>query len=133
VFTLQNFFSASHTLELLRQLERVGIRFSAVREVKEKKEKRATFAITGTFPFSRDKIKELMVQQGYGFHGKPTERTDFLLVGEKAGAKKLQQAEGLTMYEGRETLLREFPFLKSLEVNAPKVVASVRNVQERLF
>jgi DNA ligase (NAD+) len=117
VLTIQSFFTAPQTWEILQKLERCGIPFSAIREEPtNKKERKGTFAITGIFPFSREQMREQLEKSGYVYHEQPTKQMTFLLAGEKAGGKK-QKAEqyGIPIYQEREEIKLHFPELKELE------------------
>jgi NAD-dependent DNA ligase len=60
VDTLQAFFSYPQTQQLLQQLQAYGLRFSAVQEEKQPQEIVGTFSITGSFPVSREQIREVL-------------------------------------------------------------------------
>jgi NAD-dependent DNA ligase len=84
-------------------------------------EAKGTFSITWSFDLSREKIAELFQQQGYIFHEQPIKTTDFMLIGEKAGSKKIKAQElWITLYEWRETICKQFPFLKNIDNNIQK-------------
>lgn len=62
-----------------------------------------------------------MQQHGYIFHEQPSKMTDFMLIGEKAGSKKEKAQElGLKIYEGREHITKQFPFLKNNQDDSAK-------------
>ena len=70
-------------------------------------------------------IAQEMQKNWYLFHDSPIKTTDMMLIGEAAGSKKTKaESLGLKIYEWRDIVLKEFPFLKNIlgEVtNKPKV------------
>ncbi|MCX6824627.1 MAG: NAD-dependent DNA ligase LigA [candidate division SR1 bacterium] len=123
VETIKNFFHAKHNLELLHKLESYGVNMDPKKYSDHLKasEAKASFSITGSFVLPREKISELFQQQGYLFHENPIKTTDFILIGEKAGSKKNKAQDlGITIYEGWENIIKQFPFLKSLSNELPK-------------
>jgi NAD-dependent DNA ligase len=119
----------------LKKLEHCGINFSAVRKVQVEREVVGTFSLTGIFPFDRGEIKELLEKNGYLFHEAPTRQTDFLLVGEKAGGKRLKAEQyGIPLYEGREAIKQHLPIVEELEkAVAQKLPKASSTTQESLF
>jgi NAD-dependent DNA ligase len=90
-----------------------------------------TFSITGTFDLPREEIVQIFEKQGYKFHEQPTKTTDFMLIGEKAWSKKAKAQEAwITIYEGRENIKNQFPFLKNLQ---PEKKSSPKINQSSLF
>jgi hypothetical protein len=68
------------------------------------------------------------------FHEKPGKETDFLLVGEKGGGKKqTAEALGILIYEGRDSILEQFPFLKTLKKTPSLKSQQFTNTQKSLF
>ena len=52
-----------------------------------------TIVVTGTFDKPRSYFEDLIVSHGHIFGTGITKKTDYLLVGEKAGGNKLKAAE----------------------------------------
>lgn len=125
VESITSFFTSKHNLKILDQLQQSNVNFDPKKytDLIKASEAKWSFSITGSFDLSREKIAELFQQQGYLFHESPTKSTDFILIGDKAGSKK-EKAEklGLSIYEWRETITKQFPFLKNIttETSKPK-------------
>jgi NAD-dependent DNA ligase len=84
-------------------------------------EAKGNFSITWTFDIPREKIAEYFQKNGYIFHESPIKTTDFILIGEKAGSKKNKAQElWITIYEWWESIIKEFPFLKTITTIDPK-------------
>jgi DNA ligase (NAD+) len=125
VESITSFFHDAHNLKLLEQLEQAGVNFDPQKytDLIKADEAKGTFSITGSFDLPREKIAELFQQQGYLFHESPIKTTNFMLIGDKAGSKKTKAQElWITIYEWRETIVNQFPFLKkvSSETSKPK-------------
>ncbi|MFA6255624.1 MAG: NAD-dependent DNA ligase LigA [Candidatus Absconditabacterales bacterium] len=125
VENITKFFHDKHNLKILGQLEKAGVNMDPMKYTDHLKasEAKGSFSITGIFPISREKIAEYFQQNGYLFHESPTQTTDFMLIGEKAGNKKIKAQElGIKIYEGRETIIKQFPFLRNIisEGSKPK-------------
>ena len=126
VESITGFFQNKHNLKLLEQLEQVGVNFDPKKytDLIKASEAKWNFSITGFFDLPREKITELFQQQGYLFHESPIKTTDFMLIGDKAGSKKTKAQElWITIYEWREIITKQFPFLKTIttETNKPKI------------
>lgn len=140
IISLQNFFSNPQTLEVLYQLQNYGLHFSATLPLKDKvlgsnpNSNKWTFSITGSFPYSREQIKEKLESEGYIFHENPTKSTDFILIGDKAGNKK-KKAEDywITIYEWQTEIENNFPILKTLENIPTPTKKENNNLQTSLF
>lgn len=125
VESITKFFSTKHNLNMLDELKAYWVNFDPQKynDLLKASEAKGSFSITGTFPIPREKITEFFQKNGYIFHESPTKTTDFMLIGEKAGGKKAKAEElGITIYEGRDHIVKEFPFLKTIanESNKPK-------------
>lgn len=125
VKNMTKFFHAKHNLKLLEQLKEYWVNMNAKKYSDHLKasEAKGSFSITWSFDFSREKIAELFQQNGYLFHESPIKNTDFMLIGEKAGSKKTKAQDlWIQIYEWRETIVKQFPFLKSIanEISKPK-------------
>lgn len=111
------FFHDKHNLYLLQQLRDYGVNMDPEKynDVLKKDNAKGSFSITWSFDLPREKIAEYFQQEGYLFNENPTKTTDFMLIGEKAGSKKVKAQElWITIYEWRETIVRQFPFLKNI-------------------
>ena len=125
VESITTFFHNKHNLKLLEHLEKAGVNMdpNTYTDLIKASEAKGSFSITGSFDLPREKIAELFQQQGYLFHESPTKSTDFMLIGDKAGSKKTKAQElGLIIYEWREIIVKQFPFLKTItnETSKPK-------------
>jgi len=126
VESITNFFQNKHNIKLLEQLEAYWVNFDPKKYTDRIKENKAKwiFSITGTFPLSREKITEYFQQNGYIFQENPTKTTDFMLIGDKAGSKKVKAQElWITLYEWWDSIINTFPFLKAIssEWAQPKI------------
>lgn len=124
--TISTFFSNPAKLQLLEQLKNYGVNMDPKKhnDLIQIDDSKGNFCITWSFDLPRKKITELFQQQGYTFHESPTKTTDFILIGEKASSKKTKAQElWIVLYEGRETIIQQFPFLKNItpESNKPKI------------
>ncbi|MFA7298316.1 MAG: NAD-dependent DNA ligase LigA [Candidatus Absconditabacterales bacterium] len=123
VETITQFFSNKEKLQLFHQLQSYGVNMDPKKysDLLRASDAKASFSITGSFDLSRDKIAEYFQQNGYLFHESPTKTTDFMLIGDKAGSKKVKAQElGLIIYEGRDTIVKQFPFLKDIQNEGDK-------------
>ena len=126
VESITSFFTNKHNLNILQQLEKAGVNFDPTKytDLIKASEAKGSFSITGSFDLPREKIAELFQQQGYLFHESPIKTTDFMLIGDKAGSKKTKAQElWITIYEWRENIVAQFPFLKNIsnESSKPKI------------
>jgi len=116
VLWITEFFAQN--MALLRSLESAGVNFDASRYIAEFVDEKASkwyFSITWTFPISREKIIQEMQKNWYLFHDSPIKTTDFMLIGESAGSKKIKaESLGLKIYEWRDLVVKEFLFLKGI-------------------
>ncbi len=91
------FFQNSKNIETIQRLKKAGLQF----EIKEIHEpisnvlEGKTIVISGTFSISRDKIKDLIAQNGGKNTSSISKNTDYFLAGENCGPKKLQQVDTL--------------------------------------
>ena len=127
VETIATFFSDQKNLHLLEQLKNYGVNLDPKKYSDHINTDTAkwSFSITWSFAISREKIADLFKEQGYIFHESPIKTTDFMLIGEKAGSKKTKAQElWITIYEWWETIIKQFPFLKTIpnkKKNTPTV------------
>ncbi len=118
VETIANYFSDKSKQKLLYRMLEAGYQF--VCETGNLREKEH-FSITGTFAVSREIITQAFQKEWYVFDENPTKTTNFMLIWDKAGSKKEKsESMNIKLYTDREQLKKEFPFLNSLSISAPK-------------
>jgi len=92
------FFNDEKNIEILKTLEKLGLKISNPDYASEKKEERPieglTFVITGTLPKPRNEVEDLIESLGGHASSSVSKSTDYLVVGEDPGSK-LQKAEAL--------------------------------------
>jgi len=123
VETITAFFSDTKNLDVLEQLKNYGVNMdpNKYNDLIKASEAKWSFSITWSFTIPREKIAEYFQKQGYIFDGSPTKTTDFILIGDKAGSKKTKAQDlWITIYEGRETITQQFPFLKGIQTESSK-------------
>ena len=121
--TISTFFSDQKNLDILEQLKNYGVNIDPKKynDLIKISDAKGSFSITWSFTIPREKITEYFQQQGYLFNESPTKTTDFMLIWEKAGSKKTKAEElWITIYEGRETIVQQFPFLKDIQTESTK-------------
>ena len=86
----QSFLIAFQNKELVEDLKRLNEKgvFFKKKNKKETKLKGLKIAITGTFPLPRQEIQQKILEQGGQVSSQLSQKTSFLLVGEKPGSKK---------------------------------------------
>lgn len=88
--SIEEFFGNAQNLELLEELESLGLNLKGVQESGPASLalEGLTFVITGTLPsLSRNEAKDLIEGHGGKVTGSVSKNTDFLLLGEDAGSK----------------------------------------------
>ena len=123
--TISTFFTNPKNLQLLKQLENHGVNMDPTKynDFIKIDDSKGNFSITWSFPLSRKTITDLFQQQGYIFQESPIKTTDFILIGDKASSKKAKAEDmWITLYEWREHITQQFPFLKNIahESNKPQ-------------
>ena len=116
VENIKEFFHDKNNLEIINQLKAYGVNINPQKYTDNSKSTQLkwSFSITWSFDIPREKITDLLQQEGYIFNEQPTKTTDFILIGEKAGSKKAKAQElWIVMYEWRDTIIQQFPFLKN--------------------
>ena len=126
VENMTNFFHNKHNLKLLEQLKDYGVNMDSNKysDLLKASDAKGSFSITWSFDLPREKITEYFQQNGYLFNESPTKKTDFMLIGDKAGSKKTKAEElWITIYEWWDTITKQFPFIKKIsnEDNKPKI------------
>lgn len=98
--SLALFFQSPETRELLTSLEQKGLNFDA-QKYQMLNLGGKHFSLTGSFPLGREQIVALLENQGYVFDSHPNSKTDYLLIGEKAGSKAQKARDlGIQCVEG---------------------------------
>jgi len=117
--SIVDYFSDLQNQEMLVHFRNIGMKFTVDSAWYDLfKERKETFSITGTFPVSRELIVNTLEKEWYIFHDNPTKSTELMLIWEKAWSKKEKAVElWLTIYEGRENLIKRFPVLETLKIN----------------
>ncbi len=76
------------------------------------------FAITWTFPVSREQIISACETQGMIFDASPTKQSSYMFIGENPWSKKVKAEEyGILLIQSREQLTTQFPFLSVIARN----------------
>ena len=104
---------------ILQELENIWLNFSSKitkKNIINSQRKDEHFAITGSFPFSREIITKELEKQGLIFDNSPNKKTTNMFIWEKPGGKA-QKAKNLwiKIFEWRENIITEFPFLKNIK------------------
>lgn len=121
---------------ILENLESLGLNFSAQNH-KQKNENnnkynKKHFAITWSFPITRDQIIDSFESQWATFDNQPNKKTDFILIGEKAWNKKTKaQNLWIIIHEWRGNITKTFPFLKKITIK--ETTKSTWPVAQSLF
>ena len=90
-----DFFSSSHTNQLLDKFNQVGINFTSKTIVEDIRFKGNTFVLTGTLPtMNRNEASDLIAKFGGKVSSSVSKKTTYVLAGEDAGSK-LTKAESL--------------------------------------
>ena len=95
--SILDYFSRPEHLEEIERLRRAGLKFSMDENTGPKSAALAgnIIVISGNFSVSRDEIKELIEQNGGKNSSSLSNRTTWLLAGEKPGPEKMKKAEKL--------------------------------------
>jgi DNA ligase (NAD+) len=111
--SIKEFFSNERNLEVLRKLERAGVKLSKGEEEKKFNVLGGkVFVFTGTLKCcSREVAGQIVEALGGKFSNSVTSRTDYLVVGENPGKTKLSRAQQLKNVK----IINEEEFLKLLE------------------
>jgi len=111
--------------ELLIKLHSLWLNFSAQKYNKktnvEGEWSNKHFCITGTFPIARPDIIKTLESKGATFDNSPNKKTDFMLIGEKAGSKA-QKAKDLNIkiYNQRTEITKIRQELSTINPNKTK-------------
>jgi DNA ligase (NAD+) len=113
--SIKEFFSNERNLEVLKKLEKAGVKLSKSPEEEEKKLdvlKGKTFVFTGTLKCcSREVAGKIVEALGGKFSNSVTSKTTYLVVGQDPGKTKLQKAQKLKTVQ----IIDEEQFLKLIE------------------
>ena len=138
IIALKGFFANKQVKTMLEKLETLWMNFSSeyisndvntwTLEDSQIEKESIRFSITWIFQFSRETIKSEMEKNGFIFHEQPKRDTNFLLCWEKAWSKK-EKAEELwiKIYDSREEIVKNFPFLWNLKVEEKKLESQKPN------
>ncbi|WP_348269197.1 NAD-dependent DNA ligase LigA [Edaphobacter paludis] len=89
------FFAVEKNLQLVRDLESLGLRLTAEKRVKTSTLEGLTFVLTGTLPnLTREAAKEKIESAGGKVSGSVSKKTSYVVAGEEAGSK-LDKANSL--------------------------------------
>jgi DNA ligase (NAD+) len=89
------FFAVEKNLQLVRDLEELGLTMTAERRVVGTALAGLTFVLTGTLPtLTRDEAKAKIEAMGGKVSGSVSKKTDYVVAGEEAGSK-LDKANSL--------------------------------------
>jgi len=112
--SIKEFFSNERNIEVLKKLERAGVKLSKTEEEEQKFDylKGQTFVFTGTLKCcSREVAAKIVETLGGHFSNSVSSKTTYLVVGEEPGKTKLQRAKQLKTVK----IINEEEFLKLLE------------------
>ena len=105
--SITDYFSQHETLEMIRELEDIGLSLRSINVQKEGIFSGKTFVITGKLEhFTRDQAQEEIEARGGKVTSSVSKKTDFVIVGEEAGSKK-DKAEKLGVMMLDETSFME--------------------------
>ena len=111
--SITHFFSQDKNLEIIDKLKEAGVQLeekSQPSKTEPQKLQGLTIVISGTFEkYSRKQLQEMIGQYGGKNTSSVSSNTDYLLAGENAGAKKLDQAR-----QNNIPVLSESDFLKMI-------------------
>ena len=127
--SLEYYFSNTENKKLLQTLKEIWLNFQLT---DEKREEKASFCITGSFPFPREKIIKTMQNHGYTFHDQVKKTTNMLFCGENAGSKEGKAKELWIPIYHREEAQTFYPFLKEIEKENQKSDPQ-KTMQQSLF
>lgn len=107
------FFAVEKNLQLVRDLESLGLTFTAEKRIKTSTLEGLTFVLTGTLPnLTREIAKEKIESAGGKVSGSVSKKTSYVVAGEEAGSK-LDKANSLGVpvidEEGLLALLEHAP------------------------
>ncbi len=107
------YFQDSTSQVMIQKLKEVGVQLSSTETAKTLKGNQLqgkTFIATGTLQnFQRDEIKKFVEEHGGVYVSSVSKKTNFVIIGEAAGASKIQKAEELNI-----SMISEEEFLKML-------------------
>lgn len=110
--SIYSFFKNEKNVKLIEKLKNAGLLIEMRESKPGNKFEGKTFVLTGTLPnYNRDEVAQLIINEGGSVSSSVSNRTDYVLAGEKAGSK-LNKAEKLHI-----KIIDENEFNKLLEVN----------------
>ncbi len=110
--SLIQYFSDDENKQLISRLKVAGLNFESESEpFTEGKFSGLSFVVSGTFnSFSRDELKKIIEQQGGKNLSGVSQKTSYLVAGDKTGPSKLEKAQKLNV-----TIISESEFIELLE------------------
>jgi len=111
--SINGYFHDPQNINIINRLKEAGLQFNVSDQnefIKSEKLKNVTIVISGTFQnYSRDELKEMILQHSGKNSGSVSSSTSFLLTGENAGPAKLEKARTLNI-----PLLSESDFINMI-------------------
>jgi DNA ligase (NAD+) len=87
------------------------------------------FAITGTFPISREQIITACESQGMIFDASPTKQSNYMLIGDNPWSKKAKAEQyNIPLIQWRDQLIKKFPFLSTIKSEPPKSTPTIQSL-----
>ena len=86
--SIKDFFSRKENLAVIRELERLGVRYKKREKAREGKLKGLTFVFTGELDnFTREEAKEIVEKEGGRVSSSVSRKTSYVVVGKNPGSK----------------------------------------------
>jgi len=113
--SIVEYFGKPGNRQLIEQLKSAGVALTAGKQERESDLLMGkTFVVSGTFHrFSREKIKETIIQNGGKIAGSISSKTNYLVAGENTGPKKTAEAQRLNI-----SVISEDDLIKLIEKTA---------------
>jgi DNA ligase (NAD+) len=102
--SIAEFFEEPKNIDLVKQLEKAGLKFSGKKKERGTKLAGKTFVLTGTLArYTRDEAKKLIEDAGGRVSGSVSKKTDYVIAGSDAGSKLDKAKElGVRVLEEKE-------------------------------
>ncbi|HYA22642.1 MAG TPA: BRCT domain-containing protein, partial [Terriglobales bacterium] len=102
--SIAEFFQEPKNVELVKQLEKAGLKFSGRKKERGTKLAGKTFVLTGTLAhYTRDEAKKMIEDAGGRVSGSVSKKTDYVVAGSDAGSKLDKAKElGVSVIDERE-------------------------------
>lgn len=117
VVALQAFFHDTTNITILQNIINTGVNIQTQQTNQNTNSLFAGqhFAITGTFPVSREQIIAACEAQGMIFDASPTKQSQYMFIGENPWSKKAKAEEyNISLITWRTALLNTLPFLNTI-------------------